>query len=80
MIKNLMTPSTIHTKNQKDDSINIPPKKTITEQHYHEAQKRIYKNIKGFKRVIKIAQIRWRHRNILKETDNIYPHKIEYQI
>lgn len=53
----------------------IPATNNTVENYYRttlpRSIKRIYKTPKGLKRVIKIAQIRWTHRNVLKETDNI---------
>ena len=53
----------------------IPATNNTVENYYRttlpRSQKRIYKTLNGLKKVIKIAQIRWTHRNVLKETDNI---------
>lgn len=53
----------------------IPRTNNTVENYYRTTlprnQKRIYKTLKGLKKAIKIAQIRWTHRNVLKETDNI---------
>lgn len=53
----------------------IPATNNTVENYYRttlpRAQKKIYKTEEGLKRTIKIAQIRWTHRNVLKETDNI---------
>ena len=55
----------------------IPATNNTVENYYRttlpRSQKRIYKTLKGLKRAIKIAQIRWTHRIVLKETDNINP-------
>ena len=53
----------------------IPRTNNTVENYYRttlpRSQKRIYKTLKGLKRTIKLMQIRWTHRNVLKETDNI---------
>lgn len=53
----------------------IPATNNTVENYYRttlpRSQKRIYKTLQGLKKAIKIAQIRWTHRNVLKETDNI---------
>ena len=53
----------------------IPATNNTVENYYRttlpRSIKRIYKTLKGLKRVIRIARIRWIHRNVLKEIDNI---------
>ncbi|MBE6488723.1 MAG: hypothetical protein E7Z86_08415 [Methanosphaera stadtmanae] len=53
----------------------IPATNNTVENYYRttlpRSQKRIYKTLQGLKKAIKIAKIRWTHRNVLKETDNI---------
>lgn len=53
----------------------IPATNNTVENYYRttlpRSQKRIYKTIRGLKRRIKLAQIRWTHRNVLNEDNNI---------
>lgn len=55
------------------------PKTNNTVENYYKTtlprcQKRIYRTLKGLKRRIKQEQIRWTHKNIIKDIDNINKH------